>query len=321
MKILFICQEYQLNLPRSVRVKALCGYKSDHEVHVMHFISSSSDVDQRYTLPLNVPAFLKYTVFRDFCNTRSHVYLIDKMIGVLIRILLQFIKVDKWELLQKQILNKLDEHPFSHIIISVAPFSNYQLAQKIRAKGCTARLILDIGDPLSNNPALDKGMKVDLGQYESGGISAADSLMVTNKNTAAYFRDNFSFTKSISVLPNGFATSDRMFPSEVAIKFDVVRAIYAGAIYESLRPINPLLRVFNKMSPKAQIQVVSNLEPEITGENIKWMSRLPQNELVTHYEKSNLLIYIDNNRGIQTSSKIYELLALGLPILFVYTFE
>ena len=57
------------------------------------------------------------------------------------------------------------------------------------------------------------------------------------------------------------------------------------------------------MSPKAQIQVVSNLEPEITGENIKWMSRLPQNELVTHYEKSNLLIYIDNNREFRLPAK------------------
>ncbi len=321
MKILFICQEYELNLPRSARVKAFCERKAIHEVHVMHFKSSASDIDLVSAMPLSVPMFLKYTVFRDFCNTRSQVYLIDKMVGVLIRILLNFIKVDKWEWLQNQILNKLDGHQFSHIIISVAPFSNYLLAQKIRSRGGAAKLILDIGDPLSNNPGLDKGIKVDLDRYEWEGISAADSLVVTNNNTAAFFRNNFSYGKEISILPNGFKTSDKMFPTEVAVKFDEVRAIYAGAIYETLRPIKPLLRAFSKLGPKTQIQVVSNLEHEIKGENIKWTGRLSQNELVTYYEKSNLFIYIDNNRGIQTSSKIYELLAFGLPILFVYDFE
>ncbi len=187
MKILFICQEFQLNLPRSSRVKALCERKANHEVHVMHFKSSDSDIDRVSAMPLSVPIFLKYTVFRDFCDTRSQVYLIDKMVGVLVRILLNFIKVDKWEWLQNQILNKLDEHQFSHIIISVAPFSNYLLAQKIRSRGGSAKLILDIGDPLSNNPGLDKGIKVDLDRYEWEGISAADSLVVTNNNTAAFF--------------------------------------------------------------------------------------------------------------------------------------
>lgn len=309
-----------MNVPRSSRVQALYRYAAGNEVSLLYFDNTATNF-QMSGIAIKIPDFYRFTLFRDFCKSRSKYFLINKIVGLLVRLISQFIKVDKWEVLRQNILRSIDINEYTHIVISVAPFSNYSLSTKLKSAGFSGKVILDIGDPLSYNAALDAGLKVNLTDYETSGISAADALIVTNYKTASYFKDNLKFRKNVLVLPNGFHNNGNMFPQAVNINYDIIKGVYAGALYETLRPINPLLKAFQRLGDMAEVNVISSQMPSVKSDNIKWTERVSQEALIDYYNSANLLLYIDNNAGIQTSSKIFELIALGKPVLFLYNFE
>lgn len=321
MKTLFICQEYNLNVPRSERVRALLKIWNDDLFQVLFFDNGSTDLSADRDHVLNLSWWDKVTLFRDFSNSRSSHIFVNKLVGFFCRIYESFVKMDKWEKYQDAIIRHVLRHRFDQVVISVAPFSNLLLCWKLRHFGFEGRIFLDIGDPLANNPALNKGKIKNLASYENTGIGCSDGLIVTNHGTSNYYYNQYNYAGKIFVLPNGFWTSDYSFPARSCCEYNEIKAIYAGALYENLRPIGPLLEVVKGLSDKMNLTLISNHQRDIDVSNIRFLPRMKADQLFNYYYEANLLIYIDNKSGIQTSSKLFELLSLGKPILFLYTFE
>ena len=323
MKSLFICQEFKLNVPRSERVRAIAGSSGCENNVILYFDNCSKEPNllSNHLIVLHIGLFSKYTLFRDFCKKRSRFFLVNKFLGLVEKICNTSIKLDKWEFYHHQIVKSVVKGNFEQIIISVAPFSNLILCSEIRKGGYRGKLVLDIGDPLADNPALDIHNRVDLYKYEAEGIQHADGLIVTNQYTKNYYLKQYNYSGQIAIIPNGYWPSSGSFPLKLYLSYKRISAIYAGALYEKLRPIKPLLNVIKSYYDDMELVLISNHRPDFDANNIKYFPRMNHDELQGFYKRANLLVYIDNTTGIQTSSKLFELLSLGKPILFLYNFE
>ena len=63
--------------------------------------------------------------------------------------------------------------------------------------------MLDIGDPLADNPALDIHNRGWPYKYEAEGIQHADGLIVTNQYTKNYYLKQYNYSGQIAIIPNG----------------------------------------------------------------------------------------------------------------------
>lgn len=304
-------------------MRAIAGSSGSDQNAILYFDNGSqaSYSVSNNLIVLQIDLFFKYTLFRDFCNKRSQFFLVNKFLGFVEKILTTSVKMDKWEIYHQQIVKSVLKENFEQIIISIAPFSNLKLCSEIRKGGYQGKIVLDIGDPLAGNLALDTNNQADLHKYEAEGLRYADSLLVTNQNTRNYYQTRYHFNGEVVVIPNGYWPYSSSFPFKINLTFEKISAIYAGALYEKLRPIRPLLNAIKSYPVDMELVLISNHRPELNAKNIKYYPRMNQVELQHYYEQANLLVYIDNAIGIQTSSKLFELLSLGKPILFLYSFQ
>ncbi|MBK8851340.1 MAG: hypothetical protein IPN73_14505 [Saprospiraceae bacterium] len=324
MKILFICQELKLNVPRSIRVSELISRGTTNKVTVLYFDDHAYENNdgQFRKVSLTFGNFMKFVFFRDFYKKRTNYTVINKLVGAVNLFYDRFNLLDNWTLSHSKIVEYLKKTDFDAISISIAPFSNFLLVPKLRKAGYKGQIVLDIGDPLSYNSALNISRDGVLKKTELSSIQLANKLIVTNSGTQKLYRDDFNFSKPIEVLPNGFTVNELFYPPKITFSFNQkLELVYAGAVYQTLRPIDPLLAAIKECSEDVEIVVIAAHKPNIEADNIKWHGRMSSAELIDYYRKANILIYIDNITGIQTSSKIFELLALGKPILFLYSFE
>lgn len=324
MKILFICQELKLNVPRSIRVSELIKHGESNKVTTLFFDDRAGEHDEGLfrRVSLTFGHFVKFVFFRDFFAKRTKYRIINKLVGAVNLFYKRFNILDNWTLSHSRIIDYIMRSDFDVVSVSIAPFSNFLLVEKLRKHGFKGQIALDIGDPLSYNSALNLSVEGVLKKIESTNIQLADKLIVTNSGTQNLYREVFNFRKPIAVLPNGFTRSELFYPDKITFSFEQkLVLVYAGAVYQNLRPIDPLLTVISECPDKVEITVIAAHKPNIESDNINWRGRMSNVELLGHYQTANTLVYIDNTSGIQTSSKIFELLALGKPILFLYSFE
>lgn len=324
MKILFICQELKLNVPRSIRVSELIRHGGSNKVTALFFDDHAGEHGEGpfRRVSLTFGHFVKFVFFRDFFDKRTKYSIINKLVGAVNLFYKRFNILDNWTLSHSKIIEYIMRYDFDVVSVSIAPFSNFLLVEKLRKHGFIGQIALDIGDPLSYNSALNLSVEGVLKKIESTNIQLADKLIVTNLGTQKLYRDVFNYRKPIAVLPNGFSGSVLFYPDKITFSFEQkLVLVYAGAVYQNLRPIDPLLTVISECPEKVEITVIAAHKPNIEADNIKWRGRMSNAELLGHYQTANTLVYIDNTSGIQTSSKIFELLALGKPILFLYSFE
>ena len=100
--------------------------------------------------------------------------------------------------------------------------------------------------------------------------------------------------------------------------------IYAGSFYPKLRDPQEFIKAVNDVDREnltIKLYGNSNLTFKVKKTKVIVEERINQELLFREYSKSNLVLYFDNAYGIQTSGKIYEVLSLNKPILFIYTNE
>jgi glycosyltransferase involved in cell wall biosynthesis len=78
-----------------------------------------------------------------------------------------------------------------------------------------------------------------------------------------------------------------------------------------------------KIDDMIKVQVYGNVLDmfKLNNEHVLFEGRVDQKALAKAYEGSDALLFIDNKFGLQTSGKIFELLAFKKPIIFLYNNE
>jgi len=221
------------------------------------------------------------------------------------------------------IFHFIENNEVKNIVIVVYPFSSYKMVKKVRLKFTDLNIILDIGDPLYKNSDKLRVEKEELNfELEKEAIENTTSMIVTNLMTKNFYVNTYEIeAKNIKIIPQGV---DIKIVNSLKIKNKLepdkkIKLIYSGIFYEGLRDPENL---FNALCTN------SNFTFDVYGSSMKkviknvfFYERVSQEKLFLKMFKMDILVFIDNAYGIQTSGKIYELLAFKKPILFLYSNE
>lgn len=105
---------------------------------------------------------------------------------------------------------------------------------------------------------------------------------------------------------------------------DVLRAVYAGALYLNIRNPKRMLEVMSKVeNVKTELYTSGECDgiiKEYEGGNIERKAMLPRPEYLKLIgEQTDILVNIANSITFMAPSKFFELLSTGLPIINFYT--
>ncbi|WP_285269912.1 glycosyltransferase [Kaistella rhinocerotis] len=327
--ILFLQPTFDSNGPRNIRTANLLRYlKDDFKITVLCF-----EVKDEYRqiegvevirLPMNWVN--KFFLFKDSIGYKPMkiMLLFNKAISLLIRKLLV---IDGFILEKSKIINVLANRDFDFVVASMKPESMGEIALKLKRKGTNVdKVIFDIGDPLSNNSAnnLNKLSELIYKFIESKMLKKADAIIVTNSYTKKYYTDEFSINEQrIHIIPQG-VDLNLIQDDESPCYKEETSMIYAGGFYPRLRDSAQFVKAVNHLDRERltiKFYGSSDLNFEVTNTKIIQKGKVGQDFLFKEFAKANVILYFDNAYGIQTSGKIFEILALNKPILFLYSNE
>jgi glycosyltransferase involved in cell wall biosynthesis len=98
--------------------------------------------------------------------------------------------------------------------------------------------------------------------------------------------------------------------------------IYAGVFYRKLRDPGALFSAVTALAEKTQLDIFTGSSKfRVSSPRVVFHKPLPYAEILQKYQEYDVLVFLDNAYGIQTSGKIYELIAAKRPILFIYENE
>ncbi len=224
-----------------------------------------------------------------------------------------FTKINK-----SHVLKLLDRYEIKNLIIVVSPFTSLLLIPHLKRKKPFLRIILDIGDPLYKNSARWNNDNKSF-MIEKTAVENVDKLIVTNELTKQFYINEFNIPDSkIHIIPQGvnidlISRKNIIYDSD---RKDKLKIVYGGRFYDGLRSPKNIFMFLNNNN-KFILDVYGNNKKENVN-NVYFNGKVKQQELFIAMNQADLLLFIDNSQGIQTSGKIYELLAFKKPIIFLY---
>ncbi|MEG1648111.1 MAG: glycosyltransferase [Bacilli bacterium] len=227
---------------------------------------------------------------------------------------------------KNKIKHVLKKNKYDSIIICVAPYSLMQLADFLR-KRTSAKLILDQCDPLGYNITYQiRKSKYRMSKYrkfEFRYLKKFDLIIVLNNRIKdVYEKTDLGLKSKIIVIEQGFKPI-KSFSNKIKknnqngnIK---IKALYAGYFYNNIREPYELYKALSHFK---------NIELNIIGEerncfriaecSINFLGRKKHDEVVLHSLNSDFLIFIDNFKGLQIPGKLFEIIAMGIPVIYIY---
>lgn len=210
------------------------------------------------------------------------------------------------------------------IIIGMTPFSFMELAQIIKMYYKDIKIIGDLSDPFSfNAQIINKNEKIrnKRQSYELKYLPFFDIIIVLNKKIQKYYSELLSgYGTIISVIEQGvnegFINVNNLKESNKKCK----NLIYAGGFYKGFREPFQLYRAVESIDTIV-LHVYGAIKKQFRGDNIRniiYHGYISQEELITRFKDSDVIVLIDNAYGIQVPGKVIECITIGKPILFIY---
>lgn len=338
LKLLFVYPPFKSINPRSIRVRNISAFlKDNNQVHVLCFEGDHSPIQQTGIAvhEIKYSWLSRWIFFKDQFKNKIKSPFLRLFSKGLNYILHPFQFPDRW-ILEKNSLNRhvllLDKQNGYDVIIIVAiPFSSFRLIDKKALLRNHPLLIADIGDPLYQNRSkkVNRFKEWLKFRFEKKYLPQFDQVIVTNDQTRNHYKTTFELPdENIKVISQGVDLNIFLNEHPISkVEYNHVHLVYAGIFYKTLRESKHLVSVLKQLGregfPIKTTLVGSNLtKANLNGVvGVKQLHRLSQEELVTFYKEANLLLFVDNSEGNQTPGKIFELLALMKPILFLYNSE
>lgn len=307
--ILFIAPEYDIKGPRGLRMENLLREHNSKNNYLLKFRINSID-DYQTTFHFRFSWFYRF--------------LYNYNLFGLVRRLLRNRYIDRETIFLKTIVRDVDDflkkHEINKIIVLCSPFSLYALAPIFREKKPALKIVYDIGDPYYlNSVSKKKSQKINKKKIETDMLENSNAVIVTNDSTKLMYNRLYNFPiKNIEVVPQG-VNLKYLEPLENNSEFDhseKVKIIYSGIFYKDLRDPSNFFNAIKDIDGYSVEIYGSKLKHNI--KNVTFHDRIGQIELFQKMQSSNVLLFIDNRKGIQTPGKIFELLSFQKNILFIY---
>jgi len=343
-KILFIVPAYFNNSPRSIRFRQLISYlKHEYEVHVITMTNNINknirEMDGVYIheLPYTTMSKLfKLNNVRGRTKSKGGIIKNKGASPEIIKNIFRFMfysvlfpdsMIVEYFNIKRYLKHILKVYNYRWIVASIMPHTNYLYGKVIKKSNPEIMWICDIGDPLYKNAIKKIYRHQTLAKwFESKYVKYMDKLVVTNTTTKQYYVNTYRSIKShqVDVVPQG--GNDRYKKLKYKIHFDNdIKMIYAGGFYPKLREPGKLYQALEKISEfNINLDLFGEISEIYIPQNYKLKNKvshkgsIPHEELLKKYQDYDIIVYIDNAYGMQTSGKIYEILSTGVPILFIY---
>ncbi len=225
----------------------------------------------------------------------------------------------------KNVKHNID-HDFSNnkydvVILSVLPFSFLHLAKYIKRRYSTP-IVVDMTDPISINVGLDNRgwiRKNILLGFEKKYLPYVDHLVVLSDYIRDYYNKLFP-KMNISVIEQGH-NIDGIFNNTGKNRDydDHISLVYAGVFYKKIREPFELYSAISRLE-NVKLSIYGKFKNRYIYHcnNIYYPGQLSQDEIYEIYRSSDVVVLLDNFKGIQVPGKIYEVLSTNKPILFIY---
>jgi len=345
-KVLFIIADIYKSSARSIRCRniiiELCKLCNNYEIHLLSLSTKknrgnfhSDKIILHEVSYSKIGYYLHGATQEDIKKNKSKSFYFKKKIKRIL-VKLKFNKLlypDKFifELynLNRKLRYLINRFKYKNIILFVMPTSFLLLGKTIKKYSKESEFVVDLGDPITNNAAIKRNFFINhiFESYEAKLFKLIDKLIVTNESTKNYYKMKYrkKFNNNIFVIPNGvniyFNYKEKYFK-----KGDTLKLIYAGQFYKALRdPSNLFIAIEKIKTINTRLDIYGSISLKFFSRsilegksNIYYHGELDHNRLIEKYKKSDVLVFIDNAYGIQQSGKIYELIAMKKPILFIY---
>lgn len=344
-KILWITNFLHEQFPRCIRTRALMQHLAvEHEIHVLALDAKPrGSSDASYTGHQVQGTALGHWYARTHSAAWSSYSATEKCCRFLPKVaakaLSPFVFPDPMALhlrgYRHGLSRLLQQESFQVVIGCVVPFACYALSEVVKRERPDVQWVCDIGDPLLGNSVLSlQGhvMQRRAMRLEGNALKLADSVIVTNAGTKTHFLNHYGdqlMPQRIHVVPNGTNVTSR--PPSLTDSVEEVtagcRLVYAGGFYRKLREPYALFEAVRSMASKnVQLTVYGERTAFINaadfdGKTIRYGGRVANEEIHSVYGASDAVVFLDNAYGVQTSGKIFELIAAKRPILFIYDNE
>jgi len=200
-------------------------------------------------------------------------------------------------------------------VVIVSPFASYLLTPWLRTEFPQSKIVCDIGDPLFKNAARWNNDNFSR-NIESNSLASTDVIIVTNKDTSDQMQKEYQFSKNnIFVIEQGVNTDLVKRAEREVVGIEKNSLVYAGAFYKNYRSPDNLFQFLSGQN-RYKLYLFGNHNISCV-ENVFCMGSFMQENLFKEIHKKEIIVYIDNISGTQTSGKIFEVLSFKKPILFI----
>ena len=333
--IVIICPTYDYPSPRNVRVKGVLPHlKSQYRLSVIALCAKSKSIEVERSDDETIVRVPYSWISRYVVNKR---FSAKKLTGVtlsLSRISSYLLKrfylfPDPWVIERKRLLAAFSVLNRPDVLVaSIMPFSMAEVAFAFNNSSPADKnvpVVLDIGDPLAANVAtVVRGGQKKAREYESKILRSADHVLVTNRGTAEHYIEDFGVhPDSITVVPQGAklpVADDKTKVLPGSFQASQIKLRYAGLFIKDIRDPRLLFSKMKDWQSAVKLTVCGGIDScFVSGnEHVNFIGWLSEDEIDEFFADADCLLYFDNKRGLQTSGKIYELLATKKPILFLY---
>jgi glycosyltransferase involved in cell wall biosynthesis len=346
-KILFVVRSFSKNGPQPLRFQKILEYlKKENEVHVLE-IHHNKEISKfengiwhhwmEYSplgKQINPKSELKPNLLNSSNNARVNIKArIKKCIR---KLFFPDTVIFEKKRLRRKVIELIKIHNYDSIIASGFPFTTMVLSEIVKKNFPTIQFIYDIGDPFYNNS--QNGIIKDYfaKKFELKYLKNIDKLVVTNNLTRQHYLTNFGRVISsgqIVIIQQGVTIESPLIQnnkeySTIAPGSVVdLKLVYAGQLYIKLREPFHLYNAIERWNgqtkfPKIELQMygsISNVfKPVIKhSSRILFFDNVSNSEVIEAYLKSNIIVFLDNAFGMQTPGKVFEVAAVGKPILFI----
>jgi glycosyltransferase involved in cell wall biosynthesis len=230
--------------------------------------------------------------------------------------------------IKRQVMELVEKVQPATVIISTAPFTLMLLSGHLKRRFPHIKIVIDTGDPFHGDSSSYSGRlmhKLFSRKFEGRGLASVDLLVVPTVILKKHYLACYGGIipeNRIRVIENGISKVFTKIPEGRSDRSAPFRMVYAGRFYKKLRDPSALYKGIRLFSAgEVILKVFGNIQekylPPASDPRFITGGAIPAGELAREYGHADLVIYIDNAYGVQVPGKVYEVLAVNRPVLYI----
>jgi glycosyltransferase involved in cell wall biosynthesis len=215
------------------------------------------------------------------------------------------------------------------VIISTAPFTLMLLAGPLKRRFPEIRVVVDTGDPFrGDSSSYSRRLlhRLFAGKLERKCLTSTDLLVVPTAILKKHYLNSYEgiiAERKVQIVEIGISDIFNHIPNGRTDRNPPIRIVNAGRFYKSLRDPSELYRAVCQFPVgEVVLKVFGNIQdkykPPASDPRFFTGGAISSEQLAHEYEQSDLVIFLDNARGVQVPGKLYELLSVNRPVLYIY---